>query len=45
VDAVADRVRDLIIGGAAPRETPWGTYEFAVSDPTGVLVRIGRIAG
>ena len=45
VDAIADRVRDLIIEAAAPRETPWGTYEFGVSDPSGVLVRIGRSAG
>lgn len=43
VDAVADRVRELIIEPGAPHAKPWGTYEFAVSDPTGVLVRIGRI--
>lgn len=43
VDAVADRVRDLIIEPGAPHLKPWGTYEFSVSDPTGVLVRIGRI--
>jgi uncharacterized glyoxalase superfamily protein PhnB len=43
VDAVADRVRDRIIERGAPNAKPWGTYEFAVSDPTGVLVRIGRI--
>ena len=43
VDAVADRVRDRIIERGAPHAKPWGTYEFAVSDPTGVLVRIGRI--
>lgn len=43
VDAVADRVRDLIIEKGAPNVKPWGTYEFAVSDPTGVLLRIGRI--
>ena len=44
VDAVADRVRDLIIEPGTPQLKPWGTYEFAVSDPTGVLVRIGRVA-
>jgi catechol 2,3-dioxygenase-like lactoylglutathione lyase family enzyme len=44
VDAVADRVRDLIIEKSAPHTKPWGTYEFAVSDPSGTLVRIGRIA-
>jgi catechol 2,3-dioxygenase-like lactoylglutathione lyase family enzyme len=44
VDAVADRVRELIIERGAPHHKPWGTYEFAVSDPSGTLVRIGRIA-
>jgi catechol 2,3-dioxygenase-like lactoylglutathione lyase family enzyme len=42
VDAVAERVRELIIGGG-PQAKPWGTYEFAVSDPAGTLVRVGRI--
>ncbi len=42
VDAVADRVRDIIIEKGAPHVKPWGTYEFAVGDPDGVLVRIGR---
>lgn len=42
VDAAADRMRELIIG-AAPETKPWGTYEFAVSDPNGALVRIGRV--
>ena len=45
VDGVADRVRDLIIEPVAPHLKPWGTYEFAVSDPTGVLVRVGQVAG
>lgn len=44
VDARAERVRELIIEPGAPHLKPWGTYEFAVSDPTGVLVRIGREA-
>lgn len=43
VDGVADRVRDLIIEPGTPHLKPWGTYEFAVSDPDGTLVRIGRI--
>jgi len=43
VDAVADRVRELIIEKGAPHRKPWGTYEFAVSDPSGTLVRIGRV--
>ena len=42
VDAVADRVRDIIIEKGAPHRKPWGTYEFAVGDPDGVLVRVGR---
>lgn len=45
VDAVADRVRDRIIEKGAPHAKPWGTYEFAVSDPSGVLVRVGRVVG
>lgn len=43
VDAVADRVRDLIIEPGTPHLKPWGTYEFAVSDPDGTLVRVGRV--
>ncbi|QNQ08426.1 VOC family protein [Sphingomonas alpina] len=45
VDAVADCVRDLIIEKGTPHLKPWGTYEFAVSDPSGTLVRIGRAVG
>ena len=26
---------------AAPRDTPWGMYEFALNGPNGTLVRIG----
>lgn len=44
VDAVAERVRELIIEPGTPHRKPWGTYEFAVSDPGGTLVRVGRIA-
>lgn len=44
VDGVAEGVRELIIG-AGPEFKPWGTYEFAVSDPSGALVRIGRVTG
>lgn len=43
VDAIAERVRELIIEPGTPHRKPWGTYEFAVSDPSGTLVRIGRI--
>lgn len=42
VDSVADRVRDAIIEPSAPEDKPWGMYEFAVSDPNGTLVRVGR---
>ncbi|MEO5773243.1 MAG: VOC family protein [Sphingomicrobium sp.] len=44
VEAVADRVRDIIVEKGAPHRKPWGMYEFAVGDPDGVLVRIGRLA-
>ena len=44
VDAIADQVRDSIIEKGAPHRKPWGTYEFALGDPDGVLVRIGRPA-
>ncbi len=41
VDAVADRVRDHILGPQkAPAHKPWGMYEFALSDPDETLVRI-----
>ena len=43
VDAVADKVRELIIEEGAPHAKPWGTYEFAMSDPSGTLVRVGRV--
>lgn len=43
VDAVVAQVRDLIIEPGDPRARPWGTYEFSVSDPSGMLVRVGRI--
>ncbi len=45
VDAVANDVRELIIEDGTPNAKPWGTYEFAVSDPSGLLVRIGRVIG
>jgi catechol 2,3-dioxygenase-like lactoylglutathione lyase family enzyme len=40
VDGLAARVSDLVVG-AGPEQKPWGTYEFALSDPDGTLVRIG----
>ena len=42
VDGMAERVRDLIIEQhKVPEHKAWGMYEFALSDPDGVLVRIG----
>jgi predicted lactoylglutathione lyase len=42
VDGLAARVRDDIIGrDKAPEHKEWGMYEFALSDPDGVLVRVG----
>lgn len=45
VDAVAERVRELILEPGGPELKPWRCYEFAVSDPDGTLVRVGRIVG
>lgn len=45
VDAVADRVRDLILEPQGPHARLWGTYEFSLSDPSGALIRIGRVLG
>lgn len=45
IDAVADRVRDLIIEPGAPHLKPWGMIEFSLSDPSGVLVRVGKDPG
>ena len=41
VDRWAAEFRNEIIGKSAPEDKPWGTYEFAVSDPDQTLVRIG----
>jgi predicted enzyme related to lactoylglutathione lyase len=40
VDTWAKEFRDEILG-KGPEEKPWGTYEFAVSDPDQTLVRVG----
>lgn len=39
VDELADRLRGKLIH--QPMKQPWGTYEFAVSDPDENLVRVG----
>ena len=42
VEAVAARVDDLIIRpGGILRHREWGMYEFGVSSPDGLLVRVG----
>ena len=41
VDALAAPVRDLWVNDDGPRDREWGMYEVALSDPDGVLVRIG----
>lgn len=42
VEALAAVVSAEIIGGDGPRPTSWGMLEFALSDPDGALVRVGR---
>ncbi len=42
VDAVAERLCDAIIEPQGPHLRACGTYEYAVSDPSDPLVRIGR---
>ena len=41
VDAVAAAFKSEIIEQGAPHDKPWGMYEFAVSGPDDILVRIG----
>jgi hypothetical protein len=33
---------DALAGKKGPEDKPWGTYEFALSDPDQTLVRVGR---
>jgi predicted enzyme related to lactoylglutathione lyase len=40
VDALAGKFGRSVIH--PPQNKPWGMYEFAVSDPDGTLVRVGR---
>lgn len=42
VAALAAALSAEIIGGDGPEPTSWGMLEFAVSDPDGTLVRVGR---
>ena len=41
VDALAARFTGEIIESGEPHDKPWGMYELALSDPNGVLVRVG----
>jgi len=41
VDALAANFADDIIEAEGPSDKAWGMYEFALSDPDGVLVRVG----
>ena len=43
VDGVAAKLAGEILHPGAPEIKHWGCYEFAVSDPSGTLVRIGRV--
>lgn len=42
VDALAAEFGNELAGKKAPEDKPWGTYEFALSDPDQTLVRVGR---
>ena len=41
VDELAREFSDELANGRDPEDTPWGMYEFALSDPDETLVRIG----
>lgn len=40
VDMLAARLGEAVV--SEPAHRPWGMYEFALSDPDGTLVRVGR---
>ncbi|GJE73928.1 MAG: VOC family protein [Methylobacteriaceae bacterium] len=42
VETIAALVSSEIIGARGPERTSWGTLEFAMSDPDGALVRVGK---
>ena len=42
VEALAAGFPAEIIGAAGPEDKSWGMREFALSDPDGTLVRVGR---
>lgn len=41
VDELAREFSGELANGRGPEDTPWGMYEFALSDPDETLVRIG----
>jgi catechol 2,3-dioxygenase-like lactoylglutathione lyase family enzyme len=41
VDELAREFSGELANGQGPEDTPWGMYEFALSDPDETLVRIG----
>ena len=41
VDELAREFSGELANGQGPKDTPWGMYEFALSDPDETLVRIG----
>ena len=43
VDTVADAELELRIEEGSPNAKPWGTYELAVRDHSGLLVTVGRV--
>lgn len=45
VDAAAARMEGVVLSPGRPERKPWGCYEFAVSDPVGTLVRVGKVVG
>jgi catechol 2,3-dioxygenase-like lactoylglutathione lyase family enzyme len=42
VDTLAAEFANELTGKKGPEDKPWGTYEFALSDPDQTLVRVGR---
>lgn len=45
VDAWYRRCRGAGVGATPVRDEPWGMREFAVTDPSGNLLRIGCVVG
>jgi hypothetical protein len=42
VDRLAGEFRDEILGPSRrPERTEWGTYEFSVNGPDGIVIQVG----